>query len=288
MRRLAGALAAALAMILAAPAAAEPPVWIVRDADSTMILFGSVHVLPDDLEWRTPALMAGVAAADDIWFEIPLSPEADAEISRRMLIAGLLPPGQSLFARLPGEDAARLRRIALAMGLYEPGLDRLRPWMAELTLSLAVDARTGAEAENGVERRLNTEAPAATPRRALETVEQQVVMLSGSSEAGQIASLSETMREVEADPTLFRRIIDEWSAGDTAGLTAHAVTPLQTRAPEVYQRLIVRRNRDWTPQLRQRLDGSGTTVVVVGVGHLVGPDSVPAMLRAQGVMVEGP
>ena len=288
MRRLAGALAAALLVFAATPAFAEPPVWVVRDDNSTVVLFGSVHVLPEAIDWRSPVLVEALGRADDLWFEIALGPESDAEVSRRILLAGLLPPGQSLLARLPPADAARLIRIAQSLNLYEPGLDRLRPWLAELTISLAVDARAGAFIENGVERRLNADTPASVPRRALETVEDQVAILAGASEGGQIASLSETLREVEDDPGLFSRIVGEWQAGDVTGLTDHAVTPLRTGAPEIYERLIVRRNRAWTAQIRQRMAGVGVTVVVVGVGHLVGPDSVPAMLRAQGFTVEGP
>ena len=40
--------------------------------------------------------------------------------------------------------------------------------------------------------------------------------------------------------------------------------------------------------ITRRLDGSGQAVMVVGVGHLIGPDSVPALLRKQGFRVEGP
>ena len=52
--------------------------------------------------------------------------------------------------------------------------------------------------------------------------------------------------------------------------------------------LIQRRNAAWTRAIAERLAGSGETVIVVGAGHLVGPDSVPALLRARGIKVEGP
>ena len=64
MRALLAGLAAALA--LAAPAAAKPPIWVVRDADSELVIFGSVHVLPPGLDWRPPALDAALARADDL------------------------------------------------------------------------------------------------------------------------------------------------------------------------------------------------------------------------------
>ena len=76
--------------------------------------------------------------------------------------------------------------------------------------------------------------------------------------------------------------------GDTAGLVTEALDPLQKATPGMYDRLIKQRNTAWIPKIMDRLAGSGETVIVVGVGHLVGPDSVPAMLRARGITVEGP
>jgi uncharacterized protein YbaP (TraB family) len=48
----------------------------------------------------------------------------------------------------------------------------------------------------------------------------------------------------------------------------------------------VDRNRAWTDQLLEHLDGAGTTLVVVGTGHFVGADSVVKMLEAAGRTVE--
>jgi len=63
---------------------------------------------------------------------------------------------------------------------------------------------------------------------------------------------------------------------------------LKAASPVVYDRLITQRNRRWMRVIERRLDGAGKTVVVVGVGHLVGEAGLPAMLRARGYQVEGP
>jgi uncharacterized protein YbaP (TraB family) len=51
---------------------------------------------------------------------------------------------------------------------------------------------------------------------------------------------------------------------------------------------VVDRNARWMTPLRARMAGSGRTVVVVGVGHLVGSEGLPARFRALGYSVEGP
>ncbi len=79
-----------------------------------------------------------------------------------------------------------------------------------------------------------------------------------------------------------------WLAGDLAALQKDVLTPLRRSAPAFYAKLVREHNVRWTRTIVERLKGSGDTVVVVGMGHLVGPDGLPARLRARGLDVQGP
>ncbi|HEY2480597.1 MAG TPA: TraB/GumN family protein, partial [Caulobacteraceae bacterium] len=81
---------------------------------------------------------------------------------------------------------------------------------------------------------------------------------------------------------------DEWMTADLLALKRDANDLLQRVAPQLYQRLVVDRNRRWADRLAERMGSRGRIVVVVGIGHLVGPDGLPALLRARGLAVEGP
>jgi len=278
----------AAALILAAPARAQPPVWVVKDADSEMLIFGSVHVLPPGLQWRPAALDAAVAKADDIWFELPVGPEAEQEVARLAGTLGVLPPDKSLFRLLPPSAAARLGKTADAYGVDKTVLDRLEPWLAEVALAGAAYKAAGADAQNGVEAVLNTAARPAVPRKALETPAEQLGLFDSSPLPDQVASLSETLQELEDDPDAFMDLVRAWMAADVRKLDEEALQPLRKASPGLFDRLVTRRNAHWTQELDARLKGSGRTVVVVGVGHLVGPGGVPARLRALGYSVTGP
>lgn len=286
MRSLLAGLAAALA--LAVPAWAEPPVWIVRDADSEMVLFGSIHVLPPGLDWAPDALADGLARADDIWFELPPGPAAEQEIARLVAAIGILPPDQSLFEMLPAADAERLVRVASGLGLPPANLARLEPWLAEVALAGAAYQKAGASAADGVEKVTDRMAPPGTPRRALETPAEQLGLFDSAPLPEQIASLAQTTADLEDDPRAFEKLVGAWMAGDTAGLVTEALEPLREASPQVFRRLVTDRNARWTVPLDQRLKGQGRTVVIVGVGHLVGEDGLPARLRALGYSVTGP
>lgn len=286
-RRLLSPLAALVLLFTAAPAAAEPPVWTVRDADSTIVLFGSVHVLPADLDWRPDALDAALLKADDLWFETPVDDANAAEAAQAAQASGYLPAGQTLSSLLTPEGRARLDRVCGRLGISPAAVDRLRPWYADVTLGVVTLMRQGATVSAGVERTLADAAPGAT-RRSFETSTQQIAFFADAPLADQLASLEDTLKQLDEDPAFYDRLIDAWATGDTKAIEDLGLTPMKQVSVRLYDQLIVQRNRRWVETIAERMKGSGETVIVVGVGHLVGPDSVPALLRARGFTVEGP
>ena len=282
------ALAAAFALAFAAPAFAKPPVWIVRDKDSELVLFGSVHVLRADLDWRPARLDQALKTADDLWFELPIDADSQAETARLAAANGYLPPSESLSAMLSPKGRALLTKACAKYGLSPPLIDRLEPWYAEVAVSLAQFRAEGAEAETGVEQILAATAPASAQRRAFETPAQQIAMFDGASRPAQIQSLEETLADLDAGKNDFKGLIAAWMAGDVKRLDREVLRPLRVASPELYQRLVVQRNAAWAQALDARLKGKGRTVVVVGVGHLIGDGGLPARLRALGYSVQGP
>lgn len=288
-RTWAGALALALTVwAVAGPAVARPPVWIVRDADSELLLFGSVHVLPDGLDWRPPELAASLARADDLWFEMPMDAEAEGRSARLAASRGLLPAGESLQNLLPPSTWERLLAAAARYRLSPDMLTRMEPWLAEVALSGAVYQLAGASPAQGVDKQIHADAPAATRRRAFETPEQQIAFFDEAPLADQIASLEHSLEEIDRDPEAFSTLVDAWMAGDLDRLEQIAIEPLQQAAPVIYRRVVIERNEVWMREIAARLKGEGRTVMVVGVGHLIGPDGLPGKLRALGYSVEGP
>jgi uncharacterized protein YbaP (TraB family) len=283
-----GLLALAAGLFAAGGAWARPPVWVVRDKDSELVLFGSVHILPPNLDWRPPALVKALKDADDVWFELPIDPATEAETARLAAEQGVLGPNQSLLKMLPPAEAQRLIRVAGKYGADIATLDRLKPWLADIALSAAAYQKVGADGQDGVEKAVAAAVPPAARRRAFETAAQQIAILSGASQADQLASLSETLKEMEEKPDEYERLLRAWMAGDLKDLDAEALAPLRKASPELFRRLVTDRNARWTRALDARLKGKGRTVVVVGMGHLIGPEGVPAQLRALGYQVEGP
>ena len=292
-RRFLPPLLAVAALLLPAAAWAKPPVWVAHGPGATIVLFGSVHILPHGADWEPDTLKQALAEADELWFEIPIDDAAGLDTARAALAKGLLPEGETLSAKLSAKGRARLKREAEALRLPAPQLERLRPWYAEVAIGAAAYAKEGATADQGVERQLANAAPQAA-RRAFETGVQQIDLFASQSEKVQVASLEDTLRDLEEDPRQSQRLIDAWLRGDIKALEREGLDEMRRDSPQMFDVVLTKRNAAWLPVLSARLGAPpaggrpAKIVVVVGVGHLLGPAGEPALLRAKGFRVDGP
>ncbi|MDX2234112.1 MAG: TraB/GumN family protein [Hyphomonadaceae bacterium] len=290
------ALLAAAALVACSPQTAArpqsgtgPALWRLADADSEVWLLGTVHVLPADLQWKSPAITAAFARADTIWFETPTDADAGARIAAIVARDGVNPPGVTLSSLLAPEDRDALRRVAGALDVPMAGLERVRPWLAALQLSLALMARQGRAAESGVEHVLEADAAAAGKARAyFETAEEQMAIFSTLSPAAQAQFLRATLRQIEEEARAPSSMETLWATGDVAGLTRVAQAQIDETGPETAEALVYARNARWAARIDAIMAGEGRAFVAVGAAHLVGPKGLPALLRAQGYVVEGP
>ncbi len=282
--------AAILLVLVLAPAAAWalPPVWVVRDKDSTMVLFGSVHLLPEGLDWRPPELKQALADADDVWFEAAMDQAAEAQATEAAVRNSELPQGQSLLKMLSRKDRARLAKAAMTLGISLDHFDHWRPWYADLIISVELIEKYGGQRAEGVEHQLWNGLPPKARRVGLETPLQQIGFFADLPLKDQLASLDQTLKGVETVDHDYKVLLDAWMGGDVRTLDREVVQPLRKAAPGLYAKVVQQRNARWTETIIKRLQGSGVTVVVVGMGHLIGPDGLPARLRARGYDVEGP
>lgn len=278
------ALARAEAGAAVAPAkASAPALWVVRDADTTIYLFGTLHLLRPETVWRTPALDDALAATGELWIEA----EEPSPAALQALIAELgVDLAHPLSGRLTEEERARLSAIATGLGMPANGLDPMRPWLASLILSVVPAMKAGFDPAKGVDKAVQAVAvERGIPVRSLETAEQQVRYLAGLPDEVQMRMLREGMEDIAAGPAIVERMATAWATGDLREMEAILVDELKTDSADLYQALVVDRNRRWAEQIERRLDDPGVSFVAVGAGHLVGPDRLQSLLDGDGVSI---
>ena len=288
-------LAFALLAPLAAPGCAAPrteqgpALWRLSDADSEIWLFGTVHLLPAELKWQSAKVDRAFDAADTIYFETQTDGAAEATIGQLVATLGANPPGVTLSSQLNEADRALLAQICTQLKLDPAAFEKVRPWLAGVQLSVAFVMTQGLNPESGVERVFEKRAQAAGKKRAyFETSEQQLRFFANLPREAEIGFLHSTLVEIRDEKENFDAINNAWATGDVKKMATYFDGMTEELGPEVYEALIVGRNRRWAEEIDQMMKGSGKTFIAVGAAHLIGKDSVTEMLRAKGYKIEGP
>jgi uncharacterized protein YbaP (TraB family) len=270
----------------------------VRDADSTVYLFGTAHLMDPAMQWRTERVDKALLDAKQLWVEIAIPPGGELQMAMSMLQRAMS-PGQTLSSRLTEPERARLRELLArnpqgqALGMV---LETTKPWFATLTLGVAPLMAAGYDASAGADTVLMKLAREQGDEvLGLETAEQQIEWLASASDEAQLAALKALLAIPDAEFDAAIQDMDKgvraWMRGDIKPLEAvtegwRSGEDDAMSAGMSYEQMIVRRNENWAEQIDKLLDGAGVAFVAVGAGHLVGPDSLQAKLGARGIKVE--
>lgn len=289
-----GAFAAVLALSPAAqaqsqPQAAEairPALWVARDGDSRVYLYGTVHLRRPGGAWADPRVEAALADSQTVWTEIEISDGAEQAMIPLVQRLGLSPQ-RPLSSVLTPAQRNEIEASLQPLGLPFMSIEAMRPWLAAVTLAVMPMTAAGYDPRSGVDRSVDQEARRqGKAMRAFETAEQQLNFFASLDERLQVEMLLDTARTSGQGATFLADLERAWERGEVAALERIVVTEMRADYPDLYDVFFTRRNRAWTDALMTEMAGSGTVFVAVGAGHLVGPDSVVAMLQARGISVE--
>lgn len=287
MPRLLAFLAALL--FLAASGAAAPArhfMWRISDGSHALYLVGSVHVLRQ-ADYPLPMeLESAYAASDSLVEEIDLGQFDPQSAQMEMMERGSYPPGQSLKTSVPPalyrdlQAEAKRRSVDMAM------LDGMRPWMVSVVLADTQLMRAGFDSSLGVDVHFSNEAHAGgKPVQGLEEPDYQLGLLAGLPEDAQEQLLKQALVDDDSFDSDMKSLLDAWHAGDTAALEKMLKQDFADY-PEIYQPVMVQRNRAWYPKLTEMLRSGKRYFVVVGALHLVGPDGLLAQFKKAGYKIE--
>ena len=284
--RLAAALAAVLTPALPASAAtlpdADPAMWVVKDQDTTIYLFGTFHVLDGKTDWFNDEIRQAFDRSDEVVLEaiIPEDPAALAPLMAKYAIAS---SGKPLTEQLSPEARAKLVKILGDSGVPAAALDKMKPGFAGMTVALLPYQKAGMSPEHGTEKTLTKAAKEANkPVGELEGIEAQLKMLEKIPESAHVRSLEQVLDKFEELPAMIADMKVNWNSGNAEGF-AKLMNEMQASSPETFKVMMTDRNANWAEWIDQRLDKPGTVFVAVGTAHLAGDDSVQEFLGKRGI-----
>ena len=267
------------------PEIAHPALWEVSDSDTTIYVFGTIHLLPEKLKWRTPGFDRAVNAAQQLVVETIVDQQNPASIQQAELALGFkngLPP---IVRRVPAAKAAKLRAAIAKTGVPESYFDQMKTWLAAITL-LSVQFRDmGLKGTSGPEEILRQEFLSEhKPIGQLETNVEQFSYFDKMSEKAQRELLEGALEPQDSTDKEFGGMLSSWSHGDVKGIALTFNREL-SQSSEIRQILLQQRNVNWAKWIEQRMAKPGTVLLAVGAGHLAGKDSVLEKLKSDGYTV---
>ncbi|HWN05653.1 MAG TPA: TraB/GumN family protein, partial [Steroidobacteraceae bacterium] len=263
---------------------AEPALWEVTGGESTVWLFGSVHLLPEGGFTIGDALADALDGAERVCLEIDTGAADEASTATVTLARAVDPQGRDLFELL-GPDAERVREAAENAEVPLEALAMFEPWFAGLTVSVMALQAHGYDVQHGVEQIIQAEArDAGKESCGLETLDGQLSLLDGLPGALQNEILLQALDEAGEIESLIEPMLDAWRRGDEAGLERSLEDDFEGY-PELADALIYDRNARWADQVSEMLGGDEDSLVVVGAMHLVGERGLPALLADRGFRV---
>ena len=277
------------ALAVAAKAPPVPLLWKVSDADNSLYLLGSFHLLKRADYPLSKDIDNAFAAADKLVFEVPPAEMHDPATAQKALAHAGYGDARTLSKVLPAVMRDKFNALLVQRGGSIAQFDPFEPWFVNLTLVMGLSQSMGFRGEDGLDQHLMRRAAAANkPTSGLESVEAQLQALDNTPMKEQIASLREFVDDPDAMPGMLDELHRAWRQGDVTKLEALTRGEMLANTPETYRLLNVVRNEAWLPKLRKLLDGSSSedTLVVVGAMHLLGTDGVVERLRGKGYKVE--
>jgi uncharacterized protein YbaP (TraB family) len=290
MRRFAICMSLAAAVGVVTPSAQAPKrtfLWAIKTPGAPSIyLMGSLHALTPDYYPLNAATERAFAESKVLIEEVDIDELTNPAAAMTLVGKAMLADGRTLDQLIAADLYKTVIERAEKLGLPAVALQRMKPWMAAVSLTAPALKAAGFNSSLGVDQYFfNKARTAKMERRALETVAFQFDRLDQMPPAVQEAMLRSVIADIDTQVANVKVIADAWASGDTATIEKLLLSSL-VESPDLYQRLLVERNRNWVDPVEACITQKTACFVVVGAAHLVGPDSLVALLRKKGHIVE--
>jgi uncharacterized protein len=260
--------------------------WSLKTDKATIYLLGSLHLLTSDSYPLDRNIETAYRMSKKIVFETDISGMNTLAVQEKLLALSMYPEGQTLQQNISPETYSMLEKKLTEIGLSVAQLNNVRPWMCALTLVLFELQKLGFEPQYGIDQYFFKKTQQDKKEMVfLESIEYQLSLFADMNAQEDESFLQQTLKDLEVIKTMFADILSAWEEGDAARLGSLLNISFKDH-PDIYNRFLAQRNREWVAKIEDLIMQGNTAFVVVGAGHLVGPDNLLQLLRGRGYAIE--
>lgn len=272
-------------LVFSASAKAEPAVWQVEGENGTLLVFGTMHRLPDGANWLSEDLESSLKNSRLLVIETESSQASDDYLGYLMRQPGVVKSKKRLNKRLNVRDYETFLSKVAMFGYSEEEVAYYRPWYAALLLGRLSGEEAGLESGFGVEETLiSISEGLGLEVVGLESPAQQFRVFSTLPKKVELAWLKQILRRGQENGERSNSLYSFWLAGNLLAIENQVLGSLK-EILGLYEVFIKERNETWADQMEFLLREGGQVFIAVGAAHMLGEDSVLKMLEARGFSV---
>jgi uncharacterized protein YbaP (TraB family) len=262
------------------------PLWKISSKTNTVYLLGSVHLLKQDAYPLDKSIEKAYEDSPRLFFEINFDEVDEQKLQQLMVAKGSYRDGRTLKDDLSRRTYELTKKRLADQGLNIEQFERLKPWLLAMTIEVSELQRLGFDQNRGVDKYFYEKAKKDGKKiDGFETAEYQLNLLGDMPAGMQEAQLLQTMQELDDVQEDVGAIIDAWKSGNAEALDT-VLHKSSRDHPDVYQRLITDRNKNWLPGIEALIGRKENAMIIVGAAHLVGEGGILAALKQKGYQVE--
>lgn len=262
--------------------------WKIRSSTATVYLLGSLHALRNEMYPLNSSIINAYEKSDTLVLEVNMANIDEMEANRLMLEKGIFKGQETLEENISGETLKKLKSYLMKQGMTLEQVNKMQPWFLELTISMQEIAKLGYSLELGIDQYFLNKAKGMKPILGLETLEEQISILSGNSKEVQDISLRATLEEVPNIGQLFEKALKTWMMGDADSLS-RIMREDEVRYPKLrsqFKKMIDDRNIGMTRKIKEYLKTDKTYFVVVGAMHIGGEQGIVKLLQKKSYTIK--
>jgi len=265
---------------------AKSAVWLVSKGDKYIYIAGSIHVLPPK-EIPLPAeFNQAYHLADTLVLEANMPAPSNSSAQLTMLKALSYPAGETLSGKLTAHVKQRLEEQLNRYDMQLSEFDSFRPFMVGL-LMMSLELKKQSLLGEGVDSYLTKLAKKDSKKLAyLESLAYQLHLFKELGSQNENAFIESQLTQISRYQHDYIAMLAAWRNGNMRAMNELIIMPLKEHDPHTYQILIKQRNLNWLNHIEHYLTDQQKELVVVGVAHLAGEDSLLALLKNKGYEIK--
>lgn len=268
-------------------AVAKSPVWKVTDGEHELFIGGTIHLLSADDYPLPDAFDVAFSRSSELVFETDVDSASSVSAQLKFMPALMYQDGRTIESVLSPETYADLTTFLAERKLPLTMFERFKPAGLNLTLLVLELQRLGINAQSGVETHFSAKAKKDEKRVAwFESLDEQIEFIDRMNTLDPNLLIGSTLRDIGTLEEVWPTLLSAWKAGDMQQLASLGLTQMIQEAPELYQFILVDRNKNWMPEIKELLETPDIEFILVGALHLAGKDSVLRQLEEEGYEVE--